>query len=45
MQKNNIDVDSLLAVGCDGTSVNTGKTGGVLILLEKHVKRRAYFSM
>ena len=39
LQKNNIDVDHLLAVGCDGTAVNTGKTGGVIRLLEQHVKR------
>lgn len=39
LQKNNFDVNDLLAVGCDGTAINTGKTGGVIRLLEEHIKR------
>ena len=31
---NNIAADKLVAVGCDGTNVNTGKNGGVIRLLE-----------
>jgi hypothetical protein len=36
MQENNIDMQHLLTVGCDGTAVNTGKKGGVIRLLEEH---------
>lgn len=39
LQTNNIDIQHLLAVGCDGTAVNTGKKGGVIRLLEEHIKR------
>ena len=30
---------SLVAVGCDGTAVNTGHKSGVIVLLEKHLNR------
>ncbi|ESN93198.1 hypothetical protein HELRODRAFT_181119 [Helobdella robusta] len=30
---------SLVAIGCDGTAVNTGHKNGVIVLLEKHLKR------
>lgn len=30
---------SLVAIGCDGTAVNTGHKNGVIALLEKHLKR------
>ncbi|ESN92905.1 hypothetical protein HELRODRAFT_165041 [Helobdella robusta] len=30
---------SLVAIGCDGTAVNTGHKNGVIVLLEKHMKR------
>lgn len=30
---------SLVAIGCDGTAVNTGRKNGVIVLLEKHLKR------
>lgn len=30
---------SLMGVGCDGTAVNTGHKNGVIVLLEKHLKR------
>ena len=39
VQKNNTDIENLMAVGCDGTAVNTGKAGGVIRLLEEHVSR------
>jgi hypothetical protein len=31
----NIDVKHFVAIGCDGTNVNTGRVGGVVTLLEK----------
>lgn len=31
---NNIDIEQLVAIGCDGTNVNTGRVGGVIRLLE-----------
>ena len=31
-----IDVEKLIAIGCDGTNVNTGRIGGVMRLLELH---------
>lgn len=34
-----IDTNNLLAVGCDGTAVNTGSKGGILRLLESHFGR------
>jgi len=33
------DLKELTVVGCDGTAVNTGRTGGVIRLLELKVKR------
>jgi hypothetical protein len=39
LQKRNIDFQHLLAVGCDGTAVNTGRKGGIVRLLEEHVRR------
>lgn len=30
-----IDVEHFVAIGCDGTNVNTGRAGGVISLLEK----------
>ena len=35
--RNNISLSSLIAVGCDGTAVNTGKHAGIIRLLELHV--------
>ncbi|KAL4708145.1 hypothetical protein ACJJTC_009924 [Scirpophaga incertulas] len=32
-------MSSLMGVGCDGTAVNTGHKNGVIVLLEKHLKR------
>ena len=34
-----IPMESLLAVGCDGTNVNVGKNGGVIRLLEKRLDK------
>ena len=33
----NINIDDLLAIGCDGTAVNTGRKGGAIRLLERHL--------
>lgn len=35
----NLPMDSLLAVGCDGTNVNTGKYAGIIRLLEKRLNK------
>jgi len=32
--KNNLDLDKLLGIGCDGTATNTGVNGGVIRRLE-----------
>jgi hypothetical protein len=34
-----INVQNLAAIGCDGTAVNTGRKGGIIRLLEEHIKR------
>lgn len=39
LDKNNIDTDALIVIGCDGTNVNTGAVGGVIRLLEEHLNR------
>jgi len=36
--ENDISLGSLIAVGCNGTAVNTRKHGGIIRLLELHVK-------
>jgi len=33
----NISVDKFVAVGCDGTNVNTGRNKGVIRLIEEDV--------
>ena len=33
--QSNISLESLIAIGCDGTNVNTGTKGGIIRLLEK----------
>ena len=38
-QKKKISLADLRGIGCDGTAVNTGDKGGVIALLEKHLKR------
>ncbi|KAL4718111.1 hypothetical protein ACJJTC_005692 [Scirpophaga incertulas] len=35
----NISHDGLMAIGCDGTNVNTGKYGGIIRLLEKQLNK------
>ena len=35
----NIDIAKFVAVGCDGTNVNTGRIGGVIRLLEEKYKK------
>lgn len=37
--ENEVSIGELIAVGCDGTVVNTGPHGGVIHLLELHIKR------
>jgi hypothetical protein len=39
LEENSIDVNELVAVGCDGTNVNTGAVGGVIRRLEEHISR------
>jgi hypothetical protein len=39
LESNNIDDENLVAVGCDGTAVNTGANGGVIRLMEVHLSR------
>jgi hypothetical protein len=39
LRTNEIDTDGLMAIGCDGTNVNTGAVGGVISLLEKELGR------
>ena len=34
-----IDLSAVVAVGCDGTAVNTGFKGGVVRLLEENLKK------
>lgn len=38
-ENNQIDVSQLSALGCDGTSVNTGNIGGVLTHMERYLSR------
>ena len=39
LMENNINLDSISAIGCDGTNVNTGTKGGIIRLLEKSLRR------
>ena len=39
LSDNNIPTDKFVAVGCDGTNVNTERSGGVIRLLEEHYKK------
>lgn len=39
VQENSMNTDNLIAIGCDGTAVNTGKKGGAIRLIEEHVNR------
>lgn len=39
LQENEIDTSNIVAIGCDGTNVNTGALGGVVCLLEKKLNR------
>lgn len=38
-ESSSISIDALEAIGCDGTNSNTGHKGGVITLLEHHLKR------
>jgi len=39
IEDSDIDVENILAIGCDGTVVNTGNKGGAIRLIEEHIKR------
>ena len=39
MAENDIDMNLLTIIGCDGTSVNTGSKGGIIRLLEERLHR------
>ena len=39
LRDNNVQTDDLMAIGCDGTNVNTGAHRGVIRLLEKRLGR------
>ena len=39
LNQNKIDTSKIVAVGCDGTVVNTGKVNGVIALFESELKR------
>lgn len=39
----NIDTSNILAIGCDGTVVNTGNIGGVICSLEKQFERHLHW--
>jgi len=36
IEESDLNVDNLIAIGCDGTVVNTGKNGGAIRLVEEH---------
>lgn len=35
----NIDLEDIVVIGCDGTAVNTGIKGGIIRLIEEHLKK------
>lgn len=39
LSSNNISTDNIVAVGCNGTNVNTGRVGGVIRLLEEQYEK------
>ncbi|XP_050309269.1 uncharacterized protein LOC126745454 [Anthonomus grandis grandis] len=39
LDNSSISLDSLEAVGCDGTNINVGSKGGIISLLERNIKR------
>src|SRR6218665_321324 len=39
LSENHTSAEKLLAVGCDGTNVNTGRVGGVIMLLEHELRK------
>ena len=38
-EDNEISMESLLAIGCDGTNVNTGTNGALIVLMEEYLGR------
>lgn len=39
LETNNISTDDIVAIGCDGTAVNTGQKGGAIRMLENKLQR------
>ena len=39
LETNSISTDDIVAVGCDGTAVNTGRKGGVIHMVEMRLQR------
>ena len=39
LQTNSISTDDIVAVGCDGTAVNTGRKGGIIHMVEVRLQR------
>ena len=39
LKTNSISTEEIVAVGCDGTAVNTGRKGGVLHMVEMRLQR------
>jgi hypothetical protein len=34
-----MNLDNLTSIGCDGTNVNTGNVGGIIVLIEKELQK------
>ena len=39
LTENGVSANNIVAVGCDGTNINTGRNGGVIRLLEDYCKK------
>lgn len=39
LETNNISTDDIVAIGCDGTAVNTGRKGGAIRMIEMKLQR------
>lgn len=39
LSSSSVDHEKVIAIGCDGTAVNTGAKGGIIRLLEQHFQR------
>lgn len=45
MVNNNVDLTTLVAVGCDGAPANTGKLEVILACFENHPEKKKQFSV